>query len=448
MIKRLETESIAKLLVEFSWPAIAGMIIHSCYNIVSRIYIGNIGDDGVNGLAALTVCFPIMLIFFSIAAMCGLGGSSLYSIKLGEKKYEEAGKVLGISIILVSILTVILVVFAFLNLNSLLTHFGASETILPYAHDYIVVILLGSVCGGISFTVNSFVRADGKPSVAMYTMIIGAAFNIIFTPVFLYVFHWGMTGAALATIGGQTMTMIWVLVFFCSEKATVRISKKIFVVDIGLMKRILAMGTPPFVMQLINSVIMLIINKSLIVYGGDLAMSAMGITQSIQTIMIMPIVGISQGAQPIIGYNYGAGMFDRVAETVKKSIVAATCFVLIVYFLIKLLPWQFISMFSSNEDLKSMGVHCISIWFTALPVVGLQIIGSCYFQSIGKVIPSLILTSTRQLIFLIPAILIFPLFWKFDGLLYSAPTSDLLSALVTGICLYLDMKKELKARQA
>lgn len=449
MIKKLETEDITKLLAEFSWPAVAGMVIHSCYNIVSRIFIGNAGDAaGLNGLAALTVSFPMMIIMFSVAGLCGLGGSSLYSIKLGEKKYDEAEKILGISMVIVTLLSLILAAAFYLNLEPLLIYFGASDTILPYAKAYMTVILIGNVFGGLSFTVNAFVRADGSPSTAMFTMIIGALFNIIFTPLFIYVFNWGMTGAGLATVGGQILTMTWVICYFLGNKSNTKITPKIFKIEFPLLKRIVAMGIPPFVMQLINSLIMLVINRSLIIYGGDIAMSAMGIIHSIQTILLMPIVGISQGAQPIIGYNFGAGSLSRVAETVKKAAFFATISVFTFYIILRIFPVQAMSLFSPNRELQELGAHCMNIWFLAFPIVGIQIIGSNYFQAVGKVIPSLILTVTRQLIFLIPAMLIFPMFWGFDGLLYAAPTADVLATLVTGIWLYLDINKSFAAQRA
>lgn len=442
-IQRLETDDITKLLIEFSWPAIAGMVIHSCYNIISRMYIGNIGDyDGMTGLAAITVCFPIMLVFFSVAAMCGLGGSALYSIRLGEKDYPAAGKVLGTSIWLVALLTIIPTIAAFANLDGLLRLFGASDSILPYARDYLTIIMYGSVFGGIGFTVNAFSRTDGSPSVSMYTNIIGAVFNIAFTPLFLFVMHMGMKGAALATVGGQLTTMIWVLLYFRSRKATIRLTRDLFVFEPGIVHKILAMGAPPFAMQIINCMIMFIVNKLLVKYGGDMAMSAMGIVMSLQTIMIMPIVGISQGAQPIMGYNFGASNYRRVVETLKQGLIGATAVVLFFYAIVRLFPGPIISMFGSNPELRDLGVKCMEAWFMCIPFVGIQIIGSCYFQSVGKVMESLILTSTRQLIFFIPAAIVLPMFHGFNGLIHAAPLADLISSAVTGVCLYLDVKKE------
>lgn len=444
-IQRLDTDSITKLLIEFSWPAIAGMLIHSCYNIISRIFIGNTGSyDGMIGLAALTVCFPIMLIFFAIATMCGLGGSALYSIRLGEKNLKEAGKVLGTSIWLVSALTIISTVVAFINIEQFLKAFGASDAIMPYAKDYITVIISGSLFGGIGFTINAFTRADGSPSISMWTNIIGAAFNIIFAPIFLFALGWGMKGAGIAVIGGQLCTMIWVIAYFRGKRSTIKLTKEIFVFEASIVKKIIAMGMPPFAMQMINTLIMFTVNGALLKHGGEMAMSAMGIVMSIQTILIMPIIGISQGAQPIIGYNFGAKTFVRVAETVKQALIASTAIILFFYAIIRIFPDPIMSMFTQNQDLRTMGVRCMNILFLTFPFVGVQIIASCYFQSIGKIVHSIIITSTRQLIIFIPAVILLPMFMKFEGILWAAPFSDLASSLIAGACLYADIKNESK----
>lgn len=442
MLNKFETEDISKLLVQFSLPAIAGMIIHSCYNIVSRMFVGNMGNDGHLGLAALAVVFPVMLLFFSICVLFGLGGANLYSIKLGEKKYDEAENILGMAILSGSIVTAIICIPAYFFSADLLTFFGASNDVLPYANAYFKIIALSSVIGCIGFTVNAFVRADGSPTVAMNTMIIGAVFNIVASPIFLFALKWGMTGLALATAIGQCLTMLWVLYYFCSKKANIQLNKKMFKLNLPLIFKIASMGMPPCAMQLINSFIMFFLNKSLVIYGGDMAISAMGIVMSIQTIMIMPIVGLSQGAQPIIGYNFGAGIFSRVEETVKKAIFYGTIFVLFVFLLMRFFPSQIMTLFTQNPALRELGIKCMNTWFLALPLIAIQILGSCYFQSIGKVLPSLFLTSTRQLIFLIPAIYFLPIFWKFDGLLYAAPLSDFLSTILTAIFLFKDIKKE------
>ena len=336
--ERLETENIWKLLTEFSIPAVTGMVVHSCYNIVSRIYIGNSSNPGIDGLAALGIAFPILLILFALACLSGIGGATLYSIKLGEKKLNEAEKILGNAII-IAIITAIIAGIAFWVFNkNLLILFGASAKIIPHAQEYLSIMLLGCLFGSLSFTINAFVRADGSPSVAMYTMIIGAALNIIIAPILIFVFQLGMKGAALASILGQLATMCWVIFYFRSDKASVKLTWKIIRPDVALIKKICAVGLSPCFMQLVNGLVMVVMNKSLFTHGGDLAVSVMIIVQAVQTILIMPVVGIAQGAQPIIGYNFGAGHMERVTETIKKGLTMATVLVLIFYISIMFFP--------------------------------------------------------------------------------------------------------------
>ncbi len=443
MQKRLETENIWKLLTEFSLPAVTGMVVHSCYNIIARIYIGNNSDVGINCLAALSVAFPIILVMMAFASIGAIGGASLYSIKLGEKDTVTAEKVLGNSILISIVTAVLCSLIVGVFMPQMLFFFGASESTLPYAAEYLAIMLIGSVFGALSFTINAFVRADGSPSVAMYTMIIGAVSYIVVAPVLIYVFHWGMTGAALASVLGQTLTMSWVIAYFRSGKSSVKLSFKTVSFDMNVMKKVVSIGMPSFALQTINGLVMVIMNKSLYFYGGDLALSAMGIVQAVQTIIIMPIIGVSQGAQPIIGYNFGAGKNDRVIETFKKASIAATVIVLLCYCFVALFPHNVLSMFNGKKELLDLGKRCMQVWLLAMPIVGFQIMGSCYFQSVGKVFPALVITMTRQLIFLIPAMLILPRFFGFDGILYSAPLSDFLSTLTTAVWLYFDMRNGL-----
>jgi len=444
--ERLETEKIWKLLTEFSIPAVTGMIVHSCYNIVSRIYIGNSSNPGIDGLAALGIAFPLILILFALCCLSGIGGTTLYSIKLGEKKLDEAEQILGNAIIIAVVTAVVSGIFIWIFSYDLLVLFGGSGKIIVYAKEYLSVFILGCVFGALSFTINAFVRADGSPNTAMLTMLIGAVVNIILTPLFIYIFKWGMQGAALATILGQFVTMCRVIAYFRSGKSSVSLTLKIIKPDFKLIKMISARGLSTCFMQFVNALVMVIMNKSLFLYGGDLAVSVMIIIAAIQTILVMPVVGLAQGAQPIIGYNFGAGRLDRVIETLKKSLIAATALVLTSYILIRIFPSQIISMFNNEQRVLDMGVHCMLIWILAIPVVGLQIMGSCYFQSIGKVMPSIITSLTRQLLLFIPAMLILPKFFGFEGILYSAPFSDFLSAVITGIWVWFDIKTQIKPK--
>lgn len=428
----LGEEKISKLLIKFSVPAIVGMLVNALYNIVDRIYIGNAADLGKNGLAGITIGFPIMLIMLAIGVLFGVGGATLFSIRLGQKREEEAEKVLGNSFVLMVVAGIIYMILGQIFLVPLLKLFGASETVLPYSVEYMRIIFFGSVFQILSMGLNHFIRADGSPKIAMMSMFIGAGINIILDPVFIFGFNMGMAGAALATIIAQAASAVWVVLHFLGKHSKAKLQLKNLVLDSIIVNKIVSLGMPGFLLQLASSLLNTLLNRNLFIYGGDIAVSGMGIVNSVQTLMLMPIIGLNQGVQPIISFNFGAKKFDRVKEAVKLAITVATVIVVFGFLMTRLIPSVLVSMFNREADLLAFGTMAISSWFLMMPVVGFQIIAANFFQAIGRSKSAMFLTLTRQIIFLIPAVLIFPEIWGVEGLLYAAPFADLLAALLTG----------------
>lgn len=437
----LGEDKIHTLLLKFSIPAIIGMIVNALYNIIDRMYIGKCKTLDTSGLGALAISFPLMIILIAFGILFGVGGATLFSIKLGEQKKEEAEHALGNTFILLLLFGFLIMIFGELYLTPLLTLFGASAKILPYAVEYMRIIFLGAIFQIISLGMNNFIRADGNPKLAMLTMFLGAGTNILLDPLFIYVFKMGMTGAALATILSQLLSGIWILVYFLGRHSRCKIRKRYLKLNPGIVLKITVLGLPGFAVQIANSLLNTVLNKTLLTYGTDLMISGMGIINSILTFLIMPIIGLNQGVQPIISFNFGAKKFKRVKTAVLLAILAATVTIVLGYLVTRLFPSQLIRLFNDDKELIAFGTKAINIWFLFLPVVGFQIIASNFFQAIGRAKSAMFLTLTRQLILLIPAILIFSRLWGIDGLLYAAPFSDLLSTILTGFWFYFGLKK-------
>lgn len=435
------TAKISSLLLQFSLPATVGMLINAFYNIVDRIFIGNASDLGSNGLAGVTIGFPVVMIIMAVALMCGVGGSTLFSISLGEKKYDRAKSILGNSFILAIISAISFCVIIYIFIDPILLQFGASETVLPFARQYLRIILLGGIFQGINMTGNNLIRADGSPKIAMLSILLGAGVNIILDPIFIYVFKWGMTGAALATIIGQFCSSIWILNYFTRGRSNYKLELKYMVLKKALALKILATGLPSFFIQVSNSALNAILNTTLLVHGGDIAISAMGIVNSVQTLMMMPIIGINQGALPIIGYNYGANKLGRIKETIKIALMMATTIAVLGFIATRLFAPQIIMAFNQDPELVALGTRIIHYWFLCLPILGFQLVGSNFFQAIGKVVPAITLSLTRQVILLIPLILILSSKFGLTGIMVSAPIADFLSTILTVTFFIITMKK-------
>ncbi|HNZ83144.1 MAG TPA: MATE family efflux transporter [Sedimentibacter sp.] len=436
----LGEEKVSKLLYKFSIPAIVGMMVNALYNIVDRIYIGNSPDLGANGIGGITISFPLTIILLSIGILFGQGGATLFSMNLGAKKHEGAQEALGNAFIMLILVGFSYMLLSQLFLVRLLKLFGASKTILPYAVEYMRYILFGSVFQVVSMGLNNFMRADGNPKLAMYTMFLGAGTNIVLDPVFIYGFKMGMAGAAIATVISQLFSFIWVVSYFTGKKSKVKLILKYIKPKFNVVFKILSLGLPGFSLQIANSLLNLILNKNLQLYGGDIAVSGMGVINSVQTMLIMPIIGLNQGVQPIISFNFGAKNYDRVKNAAKLAVKTATIVTTIGFVITRLFPLQIISLFNREPDMLEFGSHAIITWFLCLPVVGFQIIGANFFQALGRYKTSMFLTLTRQIIILIPSIIIFSKIWGIKGLVYAAPFADSLSFLLTASFFYYGIK--------
>jgi putative MATE family efflux protein len=439
-IHQLKDQKISTLIWRFSLPAMVGMIINALYNIVDRIYIGNAPALGANGLAALTIAFPIMLIVLAVGVLFGIGGATLFSIRLGQNKVGDAKDALGTSFFLIIVVGLLISGLGLLFLEDILLIFGASQVILPYAKDYMGIIFYGTTFQMIALAMNNFIRADGRPKMAMMTMLIGAGINIVLDPIFIFGLDMGIAGAAYATIIAQTVSALWVVSYFIQGKSNIKVKIKDIKPHPAIILTIITLGLPGFSLQLAASVLNAFINRSLYMYGGDIAVSGMGIINSIQTFMILPIIGLNQGIQPIISYNFGAKQYDRVRETVKLGITYATMIVTVGYVITRFVPGVLVGIFNREEALMSFGIMAIRSWFLLLPLVGFQIIASNFFQAIGRAKTAMFLTLTRQVFILLPAVLIFPQYFGLQGLLYAAPFADVFSSALTAIFFILAMK--------
>ncbi|WP_018211793.1 MATE family efflux transporter [Desulfitobacterium hafniense] len=436
----LKNDSIGKLLWEFSLPAIIGMLVNALYNIISRIFVGQ--GVGYLAIAAVTVAMPVMILLMAVAMLVGVGATALISIRMGEKKMDEVEKIAGNATALIILLPLLLSFVYFLNAESLLVLFGASPEVLPYAKAYSNIIMLGAVPGAFAFGINNFIRAEGNPRIAMLTQIFGAIINIVCNYIYIFIFDWGIQGSAWAAVTGQTVSALWVLSHFLLGRSRIKLRAKYLRLDPSIVLKTLTIGFAPFAMQIANSIQQTLLNKTLWEYGGDIAISAVGIIMSISMLLLMPVVGVSQGAQPIIGYNYGAKNYERVKETLKKAVLVSTAMAVGGFILLHLFAVPVVGLFSKNDlALTELTVHAALIFLTLMPIIGFQIVGSTYFQAVGKPIQSTILSLSRQVLLFIPLLLLLPRHFGIEGVWITAPIADGLAVLVTGTFLFYELRK-------
>jgi putative MATE family efflux protein len=435
----MRDQSIGKLLLKFSLPAIVGMLVNALYNIISRIFVGQ--GVGKLALAATTIAFPIMIIMFAFAMLFGIGATALISIRLGQQKKDEAEKVVGNATLMLVVFPALVAAIFLLYTDPILIAIGASKDVLPYARDYIHIIMFGSVFGSISFGVNNFIRAEGSPKTSMYTQILSAGVNIVLHYVFIMKMGMGIKGAAWATVIAQAVSAAWVMSYFLTGKSLLKIRAKYLMPEWSILLKIMAIGFSPFAMQIAQSIQNLILNKALYNYGGDLALSAVGILMGVSTLLFMPIVGISQGAQPIIGYNYGAHQYQRVKETLKIGTIAGTVIAVVGLVVIRIWPVEIASLFGDDKELIALTAHAMLIFFAMFPVVGFQIVNANYFQAVGKAREAAFLSLARQVLFFIPLLLILPRYWGIEGVWRTAPIADLFSTIFTAVFILREVKK-------
>ena len=437
--KALGEEEISTLLWKFSLPAIVGMVVNALYNVVDSIFVGH--GVGEIGLAAVTIAFPIMIILMAFGMLVGVGAAAVVSLRIGQHKQHEAEKILGNAFTLAAILSVTLSAGMLLYLDPILISLGAQPNVLPYARDFTRIILLGSIFMYIGFGLNNVVRAEGNPKMAMTTVLISAGLNIVLNPLFIFTFHLGISGSALATVVSQGVSAIWVLAYFLGDKSLLKLRLSNLVLDKDIVLSIFKIGMSPFLMQIAASVVTVLFNYSLLKYGGELAVASIGVINRIAMLMLMPIFGLSQGLQPIIGYNYGAKNYARVIKALKIAIYAATIFSATGFLFIQLFDEQIIMLFNDNPELISIGSHGMRIYLCMLPIIGFQIIGGNYFQAVGKAGYAIVLSMSRQVIILIPLVLILPGMLGLNGAWLASPIADFISATLTGVFLFREIRK-------
>lgn len=439
--KRLGEEPILKLLLSFSIPAIVGMVVNTLYNIIDRMYIGRIEGIGPLALTGVGITMPIMTIILAFGMLVGIGTAARVSLKLGEHNKDSAEEHLGNAFTLIIIISIAITILGLLFLDPILGMFGASENTEIYARQYMQIIFIGTIVNMLSFGLNHSIRSDGSPKVAMLSMLIGAITNIILDPVFIFGFGMGVRGAAIATVISQVLTTIWIFQYFTIGKSIIKLKASNLKLKLPIIISIFSIGMSPFSMQLAASIVQVLANNSLKEYGGDLAIGAMTIISSVSMIFLMPIFGINQGSQPIIGYNYGAKKYDRVKETVKYGAIAATIIVVIGWIITQSAPQVLIAIFNNDPELVGIATNGIKIYLFMMPLVGFQVISSNYFQSIGKAKISMFLSLLRQVILLIPCILILPKIFELNGIWLSGAVCDGLSSIITGIIFLYSVKK-------
>lgn len=421
--------NIRPLLFKFSAPAITGMLVSALYNMVDTLYVG----QGVGPLAisALTIVLPIQLIIMAIGIMIGIGSASVISRAFGAKEDEKALNTAGTGMLLTVLISIILMIPSYIFADRLLYFFGASSNTFTMAKDYMSIILIGFVSFSFGIFSNNLIRAEGKPRAAMYSMLIGAVSNIILDPVFIFVLGLGVKGAAIATIISQIFSMIYCISFFVSSKSIYIIKAKYFKLNFALAKEILTVGFPSFALQLLGSVIFLIFNKSIVKYGTDMHIAVMGIGLRIMNLIEMPIIGIAQGYSTLVSFNYGAKLYSRIKTIFREAVmwtivIAGAGFIALMFF-----PGPILNIFTKDRELIQMGVTPMRIIVVFLPFIGFQVLGGSLFQAIGKTVPALLITLSRQLLLLIPALIVLPLFFGITGIWLSISVSNFFSIILT-----------------
>ena len=435
----LGTKPVGRLLWQYAAPAIVAMVASSLYNIVDSIFIGQgVGALAISGLA---ITFPFMNLSAAVGACIGVGASTYLSVKLGQKDYSMAQRILGTSLVLKIVTGIIIGALGILFLDSILYFFGATENTISYARDYMLVILLGNVFTHLYFGMNALLRATAKPRQAMYATLFTVALNTVLDPLFIYTFRMGIQGAALATILAQFIAMCWQLWLFSNPKELIHFRRGIYGLDKTIIRNILAIGISPFSMNACACIIVILINTALVRHGGDLAVGAYGIANRIGFLFFMIVMGINQGMQPIAGYNYGARQWDRMLHVLKLSMIFATLVMAIGWLVGELLPYPCARLFTRDEELIAIAARGIRINMLVFPMIGSQAVITNFFQSIGKAKISIFLSLSRQMIFLLPLLIILPPIMGVDGVWVALPASDTVAFIVTWIIMIRYMRK-------
>lgn len=442
----LGTKPVGPLLLQYAIPAIIATAASSLYSIIDSIFIGQgVGPMAISGLALTT---PLMALTAAFGAMIGVGASTLLSVKLGERDYETAQNILGNVLVLNISMGILLGIVLLLVLDPILYFFGASPDTIPYARDFMRVILIGNVVTHLYLGLNAMLRAASKPRQAMYATIFTVIINIILAPIFIYAFNWGIEGAALATVLAQTIVLVWQFYLFSRPGEFIRIRKGTFRLKRRIVRESLAIGMSPFLINLCACLVVIIVNRSMVLYGGDLAVGAYGIVNRLVFLFVMIVIGLNQGMQPIAGYNFGARHYDRLIQVLKYSIAGATAVMITGFVVGMFFSYECARAFTTDPDLIDKAGRGMRLVVMCFPLVGMQIVTTSFFQSIGHAGKSIFLSLTRQLLFLIPLLLILPTWWGIKGVWMSMPVADGLASILAFTLLVKQMRKFKQANQS
>jgi len=438
----LDDDRIGRLLFKLSLPAFLGMFVMTLYNVVDTIFIGHY--VGPLGIAGLSIVFPLQMLTIGIGEMSGMGGASVVSRLIGAGKIPRAERAVGNAITATIVISAIIMAAGLANPDFWLRLMGSSETILPYARDYMTIILFGMFFMAFAMALNNLIRAEGNARTPMIGMVIGAVLNIILDAIFIIPLDMGIRGAALATVIAQLVSVLYFVRYYLSGKSFLKIHSRNLIIEWDILKSILAIGVASFARMLAGSLSAIFVNRTLVTYGGDYAVSAFGIMHRILMFAIIPGIVIGSGLQPILGFNYGAKRYDKALRAIKLAIITASACSIIVFLVLYFAPEPFIRVFTNDTDLIALASYAAKRLFLVMPMIGFMMVGSLVFQSIGKAKQSFITAVSRPVLFLIPLIFILPRFLQLDGVWWSFPIADALAVLLT-LSLLIPQIRELRS---
>ncbi|MCC8088504.1 MAG: MATE family efflux transporter [Rikenellaceae bacterium] len=425
---KLGTDSVGRLLLNYSIPSIISMIVVSLYNIIDRIFIGQgVGAMAISGLA---ITFPLMTLVSAIGTLVGVGAATRMSIVLGMKDMPWARNILGNAFFLTFIMSIILIIPSLTFLDTIIVWFGGREETIPYARDYLRIVIPGSIFTNLSFSFSGLMRASGYPIKSMITILIGVVLNAILDPIFIFGMDMGIRGAAIATVISMFISSVFVMFHFFNKSSYVHFELRAFILKKRIIRNIVSIGMSPFLMNLAGAMIIIILNNMLVKNGGNLAVGAFGIINSYSMLAVMCVMGLCQGMQPIMGYNYGAKKLKRMKDTLKITIKSAIVIMSVGFIFGELFPRTLVSLFTNDEELIRLTVHGLRIVFILFPVIGFQIVVTNFFQSIGRIKQSIFMSLSRQFLLLIPFMYLFSYFWGLTGVWISLPVADFFSFLI------------------
>lgn len=439
----LDTDRVGWLLVKLATPAFFGMFVQTLYNVVNTIFIGH--AVGPLAIAGLSIVFPVQMLFMGLGMMIGMGGTSLISRFIGSRENDSAERTLGNGITCSIIISILITIIILPNVNVFLRLIGASEAVLPYARDYLVIIVSGTVFNLIGMALLTFVRAEGNARVAMIATILGAGLNIVLDAVFILAMHMGVIGAALGTVIAQVAVLIYLSIYYLSGSSYIKYHQSNLRLDVKILKPMFAIGASSFVQTVATSFSAMFLIREVVIYGGDIYLSAFGIIQRVMMFAVMPAMVIGQGVQPILGFNYGAKRFMLALKALKLAAIASSSFSLLAFCILYFIPGPIIKIFSTDPALVEAGIHASRLVFWSMPIMGIVMVGSTSFMSIGKAVQAFITSIARPALFLIPAVIVLPRLLGLNGVFLSFPTSDALTLVLTILLLVPIIKEFRKA---